>query len=177
MNSPETSLRDQYCIFHIGGADFAVAAAAVREVSDFVPLVGVPHSAAVLQGLCHHRNEFLPVLSLPALLGEPTCHVDGPFLLVMESGDGPWGLPISRAIALESLEMASTGEPGGDAQRSIVMGTASFRDGVVRILSADRLYQAATDILGEAWTSHKTQSISQETPAVINSRRCAEATR
>jgi chemotaxis signal transduction protein len=162
-------LCDQYCIFCVGGADFAVSAAAVREVADLVPVVDVPRSAAALKGLCHHRNEFLPVLSLAALLGEPTGRdVDCHFLLVMEGADGPWALPIARAVALEPLEMASIGETGGDAPRPVVMGTASFRDGVVRVLDADRLYQAAVDFLCDVWTNRDVRCVSQDLAATVS---------
>lgn len=168
MNSSETRLCDQYCIFCVGGADFAVSATAVREVTDLVPIVGVPRSAGALRGLCHHRNEFLPVLSLPALLGESMGHdADAQFLLVMESADGPWALPITRAVALESLEMASIGELGVDAPRPVVMGTASFREGVVRILDAHRLYQSAVEVLCDLWTSREPRSVSPEMAAAF----------
>ncbi|MBX3437656.1 MAG: chemotaxis protein CheW [Planctomycetaceae bacterium] len=154
MSFPNARLCDQYCIFHVGKAEFAVSAASVREVADLVPIVDVPHSAPVLKGLCHHRNEFLPVLSLPALLSESTTQdVHAHFLLVMEGVDGPWALPITRAVGLESLEMASIGETAGETLRELVMGTASFRDSVVRILDADRLYQSAVDVLCDVWTS------------------------
>jgi chemotaxis signal transduction protein len=165
MNIANSGLCDQYCVFCVGRAEFAVSAASVREVADLVPIVRVPQSAAVLKGLCHHRNEFLPVLSLPALLHESSqSDFDCRFLLVMEGGDGPWALPISRAIGLESLEMASIGETAGDVSRPVVMGTASFRDGVVRILDTDRLYQAAVGVLSDAWTTRDLRSTSHESP-------------
>ena len=167
MSFTKTNLSDQYFIFRVGPADFAVSAVATREVSDLVPIVGVPHSTAVLRGLCHHRNEFLPVLSLPALLGESLSDADACLLLVMESGDGSWGLPISRALALETLELASIGESSVDAPPSVVMGTASFRDKVVRVLNADRLYQAAADSLGVLWTSRDRPSLPQDHAATL----------
>ncbi len=165
MNSSEICLCDQFCIFCAGGADFAVSAAAVREVADPAAIVAVPQSAAALKGLCHHRNEFLPVLSLSALLGEPTNHdADAQFFLIMEAGDGPWALPITRAVALEPLEIASIEDIGGDAPRPVVMGTASFRDGVVRILDADRLYQTAVDVLCDVWSNRESPGAAQNSP-------------
>ena len=82
----------------------------------------------------------------------------------MEAGDGPWALPISRAIALEPLEIASIEDIGGDAPRPVVMGTASFRDGVVRILDADRLYQTAVDVLCDVWTNRESPGAAQSSP-------------
>ncbi|MGD9855796.1 MAG: chemotaxis protein CheW [Planctomycetaceae bacterium] len=170
MNHAETSLCDQYCVFSVGGAEYAVSAASVREVADLVPIVAVPQSAAVLKGLCHHRNDFLPVLSLPAVLGEPTqTDFDCQFLLVMDGGDGPWALPISRAFGLESLEMASTGEAIGDVPRSVVKGTASFRDGVVRVLDPDRLYHDAVDVLCDVWTNRDLRSVAHESSLPFHS--------
>lgn len=201
MKRAESCLCDQFCVFCVGAAEFAVSAASVREVADLVPVVGVPQSADVLTGLCHHRNEFLPVLSLPAVLGEPCPQdLDCRFLLVMEGADGPWALPITRAVGLESLEIASqgtslgddphnamdplrisrrsdrartaescsAGESNGDAPRPVIMGTASFRDGVVRILDADRLYQTAVDVLCEAWTVRDLRCGAPESPASLD---------
>lgn len=160
-------LCDQYCIFCVGGSEFAISAPAVREIADLVPIVEVPRSDGALKGLCHHRNEFLPVLSLPALLGKPsTDNLDLQFLLVLESADGPWALPISRAVALEPLEMASIGELGREDARPIVMGTASFRDGVVRILDADRLYQSAVDVLSDVWINREQRTMPHDNAAV-----------
>ncbi len=70
MRQRGSQLCDQFCIFRVGSESFALAASSVREVAEHPPVVRVPDSPSALVGLCHLRNEFLPVLSLRDLLME-----------------------------------------------------------------------------------------------------------
>ena len=55
----------------------------MREVAIRPRVVGVPHSDCVLSGLCHLRNEFLPVLRASVLLGVPDAGVSDERMIVV----------------------------------------------------------------------------------------------
>ncbi len=153
MISMDSRVCDQFCIFRVGAESFAMAAKGVREVVERPGMVRVPDSPPALLGVCHLRNEFLPVLSLHGLLieGEDQA-AELPFVLVMTGADGPWAVPISRALDLEALETASTADTDwSDPVTRAVVGTATFRDEVVRVLDADALYRLAEELLESVW--------------------------
>lgn len=147
-------LTDHYCVFQAGDAIWAIAASSVREIADAAPIVAVPEAPAELIGVCHIRMEFVPVLSLHGLLGEGLHdHPPAEFLLILNSGEGPWALPIQRALSLQALEIA-VGETGFDGQLrpAGILGTATFRDDVLRIVDASWLYRRAHETIESRWS-------------------------
>jgi chemotaxis signal transduction protein len=151
-------LTDHYCIFQAEDAIWAVAAASVREIADAAPIVVVPESPAEVVGVCHVRMEFVPVLSLSALLGDSGREYrTGDYLLILNSGEGPWALPVQRALSLQALEIA-VGETvlGGHRQVSGILGTATFRDQVLRIIDAAWLYRRAHEVIESRWNRELT---------------------
>ncbi len=153
MRTTDPHPSDQHCVFRVGDDVFAVAATDIREFVEAVPIVAVPQSPPCLVGLCHLRNEFVPVLSLSSLIaGASTDRSQMEFLLVIDSPEGAWALAISQATGLEKLELASTSGTHPDTQSRLVLGTASYRDTVVRVLDANRLYRAAADLLDHMWS-------------------------
>lgn len=146
-------LNDNYCVFQAENAVWAVAAAAVREIADAAPIVAVPEAPSEVVGVCHVRMEFLPVLSLPGLLGEAGADHHAPeFLLILNGGEGPWALPIQKALSLQALEVA-VGEMGSDFRFCSMglLGTASFRDKVLRVIDASWLYRRAHEVIENHW--------------------------
>lgn len=153
MNS-QRPLNDHYCVFQAENSIWAIAAASVREIADTAPIVVVPEAPPEIVGVCHIRMEFVPVLSLPGLLGEAGGDQEtADFLLILDSGEGPWALPIERALSLHTLEIA-VGETAMDAQlrSSGILGTATFRDQVLRIVDTSWLYRRAHEIIEEHWS-------------------------
>jgi chemotaxis signal transduction protein len=151
--SSHPSFNDQYCVFQANDSVWAIAAASVREIADTAPIVVVPEAPSEVVGVCHIRMEFVPVLSLPGLLGEAGGdRQNAAFLLILDGGEGPWALPIQRALSLHTLEIA-VGEAALDGQRRStgILGTASFRDQVLRIVDASWLYRRAHDLIENHW--------------------------
>ena len=62
------NLSDKHCVFRSGTSWFSLPAVSVREITIAPDLVPVPQCHASLAGLCHLRSEFIPVISLAALL-------------------------------------------------------------------------------------------------------------
>lgn len=146
---------DKHCVFRVGSCWFSLLATAVREVTMAPDVVRVPGSHAALAGLCHARNEFIPVVRLAPLLGDAA---DQPApagkMLVLSGSAGNWALLVDEVIALESLEtlMNPDARPG-DLGSTTVLGTATCRDRVVRVLDPTSLYRRADELLRSCWMS------------------------
>ena len=160
MRATDSYPTDDYCVFRVGRDAYAIAAGDVREAVEAVPIVEVPQSPSCLAGLCHLRNEFVPVLSLHSLIkGTTAGDNEIRYLLVIDTNNGAWALAISQVMGLERLELASTNGSHEDTASRLFFGTASFRDEVIRVLDANRLYRVASDFLNHMWSpesSHKT---------------------
>lgn len=150
----DSRLMDQYCVFQAEGAVWGVAASSVREITDMSSIVAVPEAPCQIVGICHLRTEFVPVLNLRGLLGEFNDLGDqrAGYLLILEGSEGPWALPIQRALSLSTLEVAMT-EVGtaADARTSGIVGTATFRDQVIRVIEPSWLYRVAAESLDTHW--------------------------
>lgn len=155
MSHVRPQLTDQYCAFLAAGSAWAISAAHVREVADLTTIIPVPESPDCLLGVCHLRTEHLPVLELTALIGESWHGTVAPnYLLVLESADDAWAVPIDRPLRLTSLEIAQGSEStSGYSSTDGVLGTASLEGEVIRVLDSTQLYRSAREALDELWQS------------------------
>lgn len=155
MNRPQPLLSDQYCVCSVGGTGIAVPALGVREIMERPEVFAVPAVGRLLVGLCHVRNEFVPVVSVGHVLGQGhAADATRESLVVMNGAEGPWAFTIDQAHAVEPLETAHVRDAGGDDElSSIITGTATFRDGVVRVLDPESLYRIAVAVLNDEWNS------------------------
>ncbi len=154
----QLSPSDKHCVFRCGRSWFSVPAISVREISIAPQLVRVPDCHPSLAGLCHLRSEFVPVISLGALLDidettfDPADLSHGQDRLLVINSTSVWSLLIAEAAALESLETVVTPEVRmEDANLGAVMGTAMFRDKIVRVLNPNSLYRLAQLALEDLW--------------------------
>ncbi len=153
-NSTES---DKQFLFRCEQSWFSVPAVSVREVSVAPEFVTVPGCHEVVDGLCRQQSEFIPVISLGALLnldrGDERCGNNQ--LLTLSTGTA-WAIRIAQAAALESLEtIPSQDFRQGDAASSPVLGTAVFGEHVVRVLNPERLYQLAQQQLEGLWNGQQ----------------------
>ena len=151
-NSPEitmsdVSASDKHCVFRSGSSWFSVPAVTVREVAIMPALVRVPSCDPSLLGICHLRSEFVPVIAVNSLLDVDFEQASQPHdkLIVIRgtggNGVGAWALRIAETAALESLETLGSPESrSDDANLTPVIGTAMFRDQIVRVLDPTSLY-------------------------------------
>lgn len=149
MNATELRTGDRYCIFRAAGGTFGVSALSVREIAERPPLVRAPGAPGLFVGLCHFRNEFLPVLDLPEFVETNGADSgEAGSLLILSGPEGNWALLIDRGLALEALEIAYSAS-GSESQE--LVGTASYRDEIVRVLDPDRLYEQAVSMGERGW--------------------------
>jgi len=142
-------------LFRSRGMLFALPASLVREVSFRPRIVALPCSAPILAGLCHFRNEFLPVFTLqPLIPGTSTPTAGDSQLIVLMGDEGPWAVLVDEVVSLEPLETAVTTDAAGEESVSdVLLGWATFRDHSVRVLDAETLYATARRVLQESWSS------------------------
>ncbi|TWT83799.1 CheW-like domain protein [Planctomycetes bacterium CA13] len=167
LNSTATAMNDapasdKHCVFRSGASWFSVPAVSVREIALLPNLVQVPACHSSLAGICHLRSEFVPVISINALLGfEKTSASQPNNKLIVIHGVGSqtagcWAIQIAEAASLESLEALGTAESrADDTSQSPVMGTAMFREEIVRILDSVTLYRQVRRVLEELWNATK----------------------
>lgn len=160
----ERNAADKHCVFRIGNNWFSLPATAIQEITPAADLVPVPGSHGALAGICHCRSEFIPVLRLESILGK-SCgnHGETLKLLVIKNASGNWALLIDDVIALESLETLIYPEHRDHAWHAAVLGTATCRDQVVRVLDPGGVFRIAQNELCESWNSlvaphHKSRS-------------------
>ncbi len=146
---------NKHFLFRSEQSWFSLPAVAVREVTIAPQLVVVPGCHESLEGLCHLRSEFIPVISLAALLdidcaGGPAANQQ----LITLTGTSVWAMRIAQAAALESLEtIAAPSGRHADSAISPVVGTAIYADQVVRVLDPTRLYRLAHQAILSTSTS------------------------
>lgn len=154
-SSGRPAAAEKQCVFRVGSSWFSLLATAVREVTMAPDLVRVPGSHPALAGLCHVRNEFVPVVLLGPLLGDAAdAQPAARKMLVLSGSAGNWALLVEEVVALESLEtLIDPDARSSDVGASAVMGTATCRDQVVRVLDPNSLYRRAEELLRSCWTS------------------------
>ena len=148
---------DKHCVFRIGSAWFSIPAMAVREILPTSSIVSVPASHPSLAGVCHVRSEFIPVLRLAALLQESDEGTrENQKMLVIEGAGGRWALLMDEVVALESLETLIHPDyrpevTHSPTPRSPVLGTATCRNQIVRVLDPNGVFRLAQEFLLDSW--------------------------
>ena len=155
----EVSASDKHCVFRSGSSWFSVPAVTVREVVILSALVRVPSCDSSLVGICHLRSEFVPVILVNRLLDvglEQPLEPQNKLIVIRGTGGngvGAWGIRITETAALESLETLGSPENRTDDEvLTPVMGTAMFRDQIVRVLDPTSLYRQMRRVLEEHWS-------------------------
>lgn len=148
----ETELGNKHCIFQCGESNNAISATSVREVTQAPTLVPVPRCPPALAGLCHIRSEFIPVVYLPPLVGDRESSSRGSRqLLVLSSTIGPWALMIDRVLAIDTIETHVDADHRTEGQRSALLGTATYKSTVVRVLDPQALHQLVQQSRHQQW--------------------------
>ncbi|MDA0659222.1 MAG: chemotaxis protein CheW [Planctomycetota bacterium] len=155
MNSSSATSSERYCVFACHTTWLAISAASVREVCPTPPLVRIPTANTLLAGLCHLRNEFLPVIQLEAFAdgtGESR-------MIVVSGSQGNWALLTQQIGSLEHLEVSHVSSYGSDEIWSAaVLGSAFYRNRVVQIVEPSRLYRLVEQSLNRNWKVAQTSA-------------------
>lgn len=142
---------DSYCIVRRGGSWYALPVLSVREIVPSPAFVAIPGAPAVVAGLCHFRNEFLVVLRLDVLAGEPEAvNPDGQQMAVLTGSSGAWAVLVDEVAALESLDVSIDPEAKvAESWTAAILGSAAYREKVLRVLDVNSVYRLAERMLGQ----------------------------
>lgn len=151
----DLSEANKQCVFRSGTSWFSLPAISVREICITPELVRIPNCHDSLAGVCHLRSEFIPVISLSALLNIDTSQQAHPHnKLMVIDGSNVWALLVAETASLETLEtIVAPDARMDDASNSAVMGTAMFRDQIVYVLEPNSVFRMAQQTLEHFWTS------------------------
>jgi chemotaxis signal transduction protein len=146
---------EKYCVVRIGSSWFAIPALAVREIRTSDHVVPVPKSHAILAGLCHLGNEFLPVLRwFDQAAHEPSACGPDTQLVVVTGLSGDWAFAVDEVAGLASLDVSVDADTrSSDGWLAAVLGSATYRDKVVRLLDTNRLYRFAEREVRQRWVA------------------------
>ncbi len=143
---------NKHCVFRSGEFWFSVPAISVRQIVIAPELVRVPNCHRALIGLGRLRGEFVPIVALGTLLEmEQANDVSADACLLVLEGSCIWSLLISEPAALESLETIVSQEALGENTSNLVIGTAMYRDCIVRVLNPNGLLATAQRVLDQFW--------------------------
>ena len=142
---------DKHCVFHCESFYFAVPAFSVREVIPAPKLVGLPCGHPALAGLCHHRNEFLPVISLAHVISAQPVNVAAQQALVLCVPHCSWVILVDEVAALQQLDISLDAAPGDDFWSAAVMGSATCRDHIVKVLDPHALFRYIETTFRRFW--------------------------
>ena len=161
LSSVDLQACERYCVFQYGDACFGLLATTVREVALRPKVSVVPGAGSMLVGLCHLRNEFLPVVQLRDGIFNVNSLAQNQQIVVVSSAGGSWALLVDRVIGLVPLEVSLSSE-GSSAMgwSSSVMGSASHNDKIVQVLDANALFRYFDASLSEDW---QVSNVSAET--------------
>lgn len=148
----EFTTGDKHCVFRVERSWFSIPATAVQEITLPTEMVSVPGSPPSLAGMCTVRSEFVPVLRLDSILQEPCREHDRDFkLLVINAAGSSWAILIDEVIALESLETLIHPDQRPDVSQTPVLGTATCREQIVRVLDPNSVFRIAHESLHAGW--------------------------
>jgi chemotaxis signal transduction protein len=117
--------------FRTGDNEYAVFISHTREVRSAAGIVPMPSAIEGVVGLLARDDEALTVTNL---LGAGGNHV-----LVLDPGDGPFGLLVDEVLGVFVVDLNSIGPPPTGQQGNLVSGSLLGPEGLVLVLDADAI--------------------------------------
>jgi chemotaxis signal transduction protein len=143
---------EKFCVFQRATATFGLLASVVREVASRPRVTVVPDADPLLAGICHIRNEFLPVLRLSEFAAREEVQSTEQQIVVVSAASAPWALLVDRVIGLLPLEVSLCSDVGAShGWSAAVMGSATHQNQIVQVLDANALLRLAQDVLNRFW--------------------------
>lgn len=156
----EPAQTDRHFLFRCEQLWFSVPAINVREVTVAPEFFSVPGCHQVLEGLCRQQSEFIPVISLAALLDLDISEAtqENNQLLTLSTG-AIWAIRIAEAAGLEHLDTIPSQESRTvGCDQSCVIGTSAIDERVIRVLNLERMVQQAQRALEGHWNGRQLYS-------------------
>ncbi len=135
-------------LFRIGSIECAIERALVRQIAPVPALSRPPLTPAALAGFLNLGGEALPVIWAHRLFGAESAG-EGIYshVLILSIGGDSLGLLVDRVTDVRDVDLAALREVDEHASlNGCVTGDLTVDDGVVHLLSGDRLLLAAEKV-------------------------------
>lgn len=133
---------EETVVFRVAESRYGIASRRVREVVQLAGWSSLPGARAPLLGVAGWRGELLTLLDIAAALGHPSTPAAAIWVLVLQQGDGLFGVPVAEVEGMQWLHADQIRAAGADNDR-------------VRGLTAD-----GVAVLDDSWLDH----LSRTTP-------------
>jgi purine-binding chemotaxis protein CheW len=138
---------DDYVVFNLAGADYAVPVRDIAEIGRVPSITRVPSVPDFIRGITNLRGEMMPLLSLCGLLGlqEPPPSPRGRVLFLRGSEQVPaTGLLVDEVKGIQRIQSQQLEQVTGlidDKVTSVLRGVHGRGDRLLNILDVEQLFQ------------------------------------
>jgi len=147
----ERATEGKVVVFSVGGQEYALPIAAVREIINWTAPTPVPESPPWVDGVISVRGEVMPVVAMARRFGLPQQRTgDDARIIILEVGGRSAGLIVDDVVAVESVETAGMaphssvlGHLGGAAEAVVEAILRLGENHLVVLLDASRVVATA----------------------------------
>jgi chemotaxis signal transduction protein len=163
-----------FCLFHCGSQPFALALSNVAEIAEVDALVRIGLCPPRIAGLCPLHRQVVPVVTLG---GDPSRMVpltpeqgnsgkgSKEIVLIVQAGQGMWGILIDREGTSISTQRPSRHEPKNEADGVVTEGRIDHQGVSHALLDAESTWRGLRALVVN-WYSHFNESIASSCPIV-----------
>ena len=139
-----------FCLFHCESLPFAVAVANVAEIAEVDALVRIGLCPPRIAGLCPYHRQVVPVITLaqdPSRTAPPTAEqrISGKgakeVVLIVQTGQGMWGILIDREGTSITTQRPSRHEPNDEGDGVVIEGRIDHQGVVHSLLDAESTWR------------------------------------
>ncbi len=139
-----------FCLFRCGSLPFAVAVANVAEIAEVDALVRIGLCPPRIAGLCPYHRQVVPVVSLgqdpsrsavPAAEARKSGKAAREVVLIVQTGQGMWGILIDREGTSITTQRPSRHEPKDEGDGGVTVGRIDHEGVVHSLLDAESTWR------------------------------------
>lgn len=146
-----TAAEQKVVVFAIGGQEYALPIAGVREIITWTAPTPVPEAPPYVEGVISVRGEVLPVMDLSRRFGLTSRReAEQRRIIILELAGKSAGLIVDDVVAVEDVVEGKLASPSpllanlGGMHEAVVDGILQLGEGrLVVVLAADRLLETA----------------------------------
>lgn len=133
----------QFVLFRVGSERYAFDISQVSEIDRMQPVTKVPNALPFVEGVIHLREMIIPVIDLAKRFGQPPVEPGRQTrVIIARLRDQRVGFivhEVSEVLAIPEAEIGAAPPLTFDPATRFVAGMARLKEGLVSILSLDRL--------------------------------------
>lgn len=137
--------KDRYVCFRLGGQEFALPIADVKETIRPRPITPVFRTPSFVLGLINLRGEIVAVLDLAQLLGLPPSGATPDSRVLIVKRGPKAGIVVDSLSEVRTLRDGSIDPPPSTLAREVatyLKGVASFEAGPVSVVDLEHVFEA-----------------------------------